>query len=68
MKQKKEKIKKEYFLTGVKAELSRINWPGRKDLRKQFLVVLLIGVAAALLIACADTLIQTGIELLISRI
>lgn len=66
MKEKKEKRKKEHFITGVKAELSRITWPGRKEAGKQFFVVILVSVVAALLITGADALIQTGIELLIN--
>lgn len=68
MKEKKEKGKKEHFITGAKAELSRITWPGRKEAGKQFLIVVLVSVIAALLITGTDTLIQAGIELLISRI
>lgn len=66
MKEKKERGKKEHFMTGVKAESSRITWPGQKEIGKQFLVVLLVSVLAALLITGVDTLIQAGIELLIS--
>lgn len=63
-----EKKKKLSFLTGVKAEFSRITWPGRKDVGKRFLVVLMVSILAALLIAGTDTLIQAGIELIIGAL
>ena len=63
-----EKKKKPTFLAGVKAEFSRITWPGRKDERKRFLVVLIVSILAALLIAGTDTLIQAGIELIIGAL
>lgn len=63
-----KKKKKPSFLAGVKAEFSRITWPGRKDVRKRFLVVLIVSILAALLIAGTDTLIQAGIELIIGAL
>ena len=63
-----EKKKKHSFLAGVKAEFSRIAWPGRKDVGKRFLIVLVVSILAALLIAGTDTLIQAGIELIIGAL
>lgn len=63
-----EKKKKSSFLAGVKAEFSRITWPGRKDVGKRFLIVLIVSILAALLIAGTDTLIQAGIELIIGAL
>ena len=63
-----EKKKKPPFLAGVKAEFSRITWPGRKDVGKRFLIVLIVSILAALLIAGTDTLIQAGIELIIGAL
>lgn len=63
-----EKKKKHSFLAGVKAEFSRITWPGRKDVGKRFLIVLIVSILAALLIAGTDTLIQAGIELIIGAL
>lgn len=61
---KKEKEKKPSFFKGVKAEFSKVSWPGRNDVVKQSVAVIGVSVVVGALITLLDTVIQFGIKFL----
>ena len=63
-KAKKEKEKKPSFFKGVKAEFSKVSWPGRNDVVKQSVAVIGVSVVVGVMITLLDTVIQFGIKFL----
>ncbi len=61
---KKEKEKKPSFFKGVKAEFSKVSWPGRNDVVKQSVAFIGVSVVVGVLITLLDTVIQLGIKFL----
>lgn len=61
---KKQKEKKPSFFKGVKAEFSKVSWPGRNDVVKQSAAVIGVSVVVGVLITLLDTVIQFGIKFL----
>ena len=52
------------FFKGLKVEFKKIIWPDKDSLIKQTIAVILTSVVLCLLIAVLDTVISTGIGLL----
>lgn len=50
------------FLRSVKSELKKIVWSSKEQTRKNFLVVIVICVAVAILVAVLDLAFRSGIE------
>ena len=60
----KTEKKKVSFWTGLKAEFKKIIWPDKDSLIKQTIAVVLISIALCLVITVLDTVISTGIGVL----
>lgn len=54
------------WFKGLKSEFTKIIWPDKKSLGKQTLAVTLASVAAGLLIAGLDVLIQYAINFIVN--
>lgn len=61
---KKEKKEKSGFFTNVKLEFKKIIWPDKRSAAKQTVMV----IVAALIIGVLVTLLDTGIQALLSLI
>ncbi|MDD5950101.1 MAG: preprotein translocase subunit SecE [Lachnospiraceae bacterium] len=60
------KSQKKNWFKSLKAEFKKIIWPGKKDLAKQTLVVLVSAVVIGIVIALIDMGIQYGIQFLMN--
>lgn len=58
------KSRKGSWFGTLKAEFKKIIWPGKKDLAKQVLVVLVTAICLGIIIALIDMGIQYGIQFL----
>jgi preprotein translocase subunit SecE len=58
------KSRKGSWFKGLKAEVKKIIWPGKKDLAKQTVVVLVTAIVLGIIIAFVDMGIQYGIQAL----
>ena len=54
------------FFKGVKAEFKRITWPDKTTLLKQTTAVISVSFVVGVLIALLDSIIQYGINILLS--
>ncbi len=61
-----KKAKKPSFFKGVKTEYKKITWPGKLDLTKQTVAVVVITGILSVLIVTFDTIIQYGVNWLTS--
>ena len=61
-----EKAPKTSWFTGLKAEFQKIIWPEKKSLARQTTAVIAVSVALGFVIALLDTLIQYGVDFLVS--
>ncbi len=52
------------FFDGVKAEFKKISWPGREQLTKQSIAVIVVTIIVGLVITLLDTGLQYGVNLL----
>ena len=52
------------FFDGVKAEWSKIIWPGKEQLTKQTIAVVVTTVIVGIIISLLDTALQYGVNLL----
>jgi len=50
------------FWNGVKAEFKKITWPGKDDLLKQSVAVVIVSVVVGALIAMLDFGLQYGVD------
>lgn len=57
-----KKAKKPSFFKGVKTEYKKITWPGKLDLTKQTVAVVVITAILSVLIALFDFAIKYGVE------
>lgn len=64
--EKLEKAPKQSWFGGLKAEFSKIIWPEKKSLARQTTAVVAVSVVLGLLIALMDTVIQYGVDFLVS--
>lgn len=53
------------YVRGVKAELKKVIWPGKKDLINYTGVVILISAIVAILVYVLDLIIHGGLSLII---
>ena len=60
------KSQKKNWFKSLKAEFKKIIWPGKKDLAKQTVVVLVSAVVIGIVIALIDMGIQYGIQFLMN--
>lgn len=60
------KSQKGNWFKTLKAEFKKIIWPGKKDLAKQTLVVLVSAIVIGVIIALIDMGIQYGIQFLMN--
>ena len=61
-----EKAPKTSWFTGLKAEFQKIIWPEKKSLARQTTAVIALSVVLGFVIALLDTLIQYGVDFLVS--
>ncbi len=61
-----EKAPKTSWFTGLKAEFQKIIWPEKKSLARQTTAVIAVSVVLGFVIALLDTLIQYGVDFLVS--
>ena len=61
-----KKTKKPSFFKGVKAEFKKITWLDKASLLKQTLAVISVSVVVGVVIALMDSLIQYGVNILLS--
>ncbi len=61
-----EKTPKTSWFTGLKAEFQKIIWPEKKSLARQTTAVIAVSVVLGFVIALLDTLIQYGVDFLVS--
>ncbi len=61
-----KKTKKTGFFKGLRKEFKKITWPSRNDIVKQTTATVVISIAVGLLIALLDTIIQYGVDFLIT--
>ena len=61
-----EKAPKMSWFTGLKAEFQKIIWPEKKSLARQTTAVIAVSVVLGFVIAILDTLIQYGVDFLVS--
>ncbi|MGN0350686.1 MAG: preprotein translocase subunit SecE [Roseburia sp.] len=61
-----EKAPKTSWFTGLKAEFQKIIWPDKKSLARQTTAVIAVSVVLGLIIALLDTLVQYGVDFLVS--
>lgn len=61
-----EKAPKTSWFTGLKAEFQKIIWPEKKSLARQTAAVIAVSVVLGFIIAIMDTLIQYGVDFLVS--
>lgn len=52
------------FFDGVKAEWGKIIWPGKDQLTKQTIAVVIVTIVVGVLISLLDTALQYGVNLL----
>ena len=64
--EKVEKAPKQSWFTGLKAEFQKIIWPEKKSLARQTTAVIAVSVVLGFVIALLDTLIQYGVDFLVS--
>ena len=61
-----KKTKKPSFFKGVKAEFKKITWPDKASLLKQTVAVISVSVVVCVVIALMDSVIQYGVNILLS--
>ena len=61
-----EKQKRPNFFKGVKAEFKKITWPDKASLLKQTVAVISVSVVVGVVIALMDSVIQYGVNILLS--
>ena len=61
---KTKKQKKSWF-KGLKAEFSKIIWPGQKSLTKETIAVLVVSVLLGVIISVVDLIVRFGIEFIV---
>ena len=61
-----KKTKKPSFFKGVKAEFKKITWPDKTSLLKQTVAVISVSVVVGVVIALMDSVIQYGVNILLS--
>ena len=64
--EKLDKAPKTSWFTGLKAEFQKIIWPEKKSLARQTTAVIAVSVVLGFVIALLDTLIQYGVDFLVS--
>ena len=62
----KEKAPQTSFTQGLKREFNKIIWPTKDTLVKQTTAVIAVSVVLGLIISILDTLIQYGVNFLVS--
>ena len=66
MAERNEKAPKTSRFDGVKAEFNKIAWPAKDKLVKQTAAVVAVSVVVGLIISILDSLIQYGVNFLVS--
>ena len=61
-----EKKEKFSFFKGVKSEFKKVSWPGKKEILKSSIVVVIVATVVGLIIAVLDMAIQYGVNFLTS--
>ena len=61
-----KKTKKPSFFKGVKADFKKITWPDKASLLKQTVAVISVSVVVGVVIALMDSVIQYGVNILLS--
>ena len=65
MSENTEKVKKNSWFKGLKAEFKKIIWPDKKTLAKQTVAVIVCSLALGAIISVVDALLQNGIDLIV---
>lgn len=65
-KEKEIETQKSGWLTGLKAEFSKIIWPTKEQLAKETTAVVVVSVILGLIIALLDFVIQYGVDFLVN--
>jgi len=60
-----EKAPKRSWFKGLKTEFKKIVWPGKDDLTKQSIAVVIVTVILGVIIFALDTLIELGIGVIL---
>jgi preprotein translocase subunit SecE len=60
-----EKAHKKSWFKGLKSEFNKIVWPGKEDLMKQSVAVVIVTVILGALIFALDALIELGISVIL---
>ena len=63
----KDKTKKKSFFKGLKAEFSKIIWPGRQSVAKETTAVIIVSVILGVIIKLLDMIIPFGLHNLIIK-
>ncbi len=66
VKNQKDEARKENWFAGLKTEFQKIIWPTKESLAKQTTAVVVTSVIVGLIIALLDSLIQYGVNFLVS--
>ena len=56
---------KKSFFKGLKSEFRKIVWPGKEDLAKQTVIVVVVSLILGVLITAIDSVVLEGINLLV---
>ena len=60
-----DKAPKKSFFKGLKSEFRKIVWPGKEDLAKQTVSVVVVSLILGVLITAIDSVVLEGINLLV---
>ncbi|MEE1196249.1 MAG: preprotein translocase subunit SecE [Lachnospiraceae bacterium] len=60
-----DKAPKKSFFKGLKSEFRKIVWPGKEDLAKQTVIVVVVSLILGVLITAIDSVVLEGINLLV---